>query len=86
MISDSGKYSRFGYPDIRIPVEITKNSDGKPSIPGHLLFFICFRELLISLTVSKPSRDSASVTDSLCKLDRDPDPSNRIQVQNTLFF
>ena len=24
MISDSGKYSGFGYPDIRIPVEITK--------------------------------------------------------------
>ena len=23
MISDSGKYSEFGYPDIRIPVEIT---------------------------------------------------------------
>ena len=23
MISDSGKYSGFGYPDIRIPVEIT---------------------------------------------------------------
>ena len=23
VISDSGRYSKFGYPDIRIPVEIT---------------------------------------------------------------
>ena len=26
VISDSGKYSGFGYPDIQIPVEITKTN------------------------------------------------------------
>ena len=40
-----------------------KNSDGNPSMPGHLSFFICFRAVFSSDKVSLPSSkfDSSGV-------------------------
>ena len=37
MISDSGKYSGFGYPDIQIPVEITTYSTNAYISPGEFM-------------------------------------------------
>ena len=56
--------------------KVLKNSAGNPSTPGHLLFFICFKALLISSSFSLPSSfiDSVGVSlymffpsNSLCK-------------------